>query len=271
MTIFYTSVYVNTKILEHVLKNTAFSSTNAWLGLYTGIPTLPNTELTGNSYSRKQVAFTVSGSTAVNTSEIRFAQATGEWNNIAYYGISDSASSVNLLFYDRLPIPKKLYTGNTFVVNAGELYVGLGGGYSTYLAGKLLNHLLNNTTYTSPGLDVFSALYTALPDKNDSGGTEVNAVNYDRLKISGSGWSNITSISSYTTDSNNTGVSSTTVIDLIFCTDTQYSWGILDGLCLRDSNSGGNQLFRGEFTISPGVVVGDSYMIKTGDLVVQAS
>lgn len=258
---FYTSTYFNTKVIEHVLKNTSFSSTSGWLGLYTNNPTTGAGELSSYNYSRIQVPFTVSGSTAINTGAINFSRATGEWNTINYYGILNASVSGSLLFYGELSIPRKIYSTETFFINAGELYIGLGVGYSNYLAGKLLNHVLNNTNYTSPGLDIFSALYTVLPNASDTGGTEVNGVNYNRLRVSGSSWTS--------TPGSNTEIIASTIIDLDYCSDSQYSWGEIKGLCLRDSFSAGNQLFRGSFIYPPTVVIGDSYNIKAGDLAVK--
>lgn len=262
---YYTSNYFNSKALEHVLRNTSLSTSNAYIALFSGHPLTfgLSAELSGNGYSRIQAPFTVSGSTAVNTSEVTFPKATGSWYSAVFYGIINAATSGSILFWGLLPTSKQVYTGETFFINAGQLYVGLGGAYSAYLGGNLLNHTLNNISYTSPGLDVFAALYTTLPNANDSGGTEVSAGDYTRLRISGSGWTSINPV--YGLD---TRAITTSTIDLPFCSDTSNTWGIISGLCLRDSVSAGNQLFRGTFTFPPTVVIGDSYNIKTGDLTV---
>lgn len=260
------SPYLSTKILEHVLKNTNFSSSNAYLGLFKGNPYYGGIEVSASNtaYSRPQVAFTISGSIASNTSGINFSKATADWGTVSYFGLSDAATEGNLLFYGELPVSKTVYMNNTFFVNSAEIIVSLGNQFSVYLANKLLNHVLNNTAYTSPGLNVYIGIYTTLPDKNDSGGTEVSAVNYSRLKISGSGWSEIQTGPSpvYYKDIFNT-------ITLPFCNDSQYTWGTLRGACLRDSISSGNQLFRGIISASPTLTIGDSFYINRGELVVE--
>jgi hypothetical protein len=282
MTIYYTSSYLNTKVLEHVLMNTSFSASSAYIALFSGHPINAGLagELSGYGYLRVQAAFTVSGSVASNTSQINFPRATSMWANVAYCGIMDSITtgSGNVLFWGQLPVSKQPFGEETFFINAGELRIGLGEGYSTYLAGKILDHTLNNTTYTSPGLDVFAALYSTLPNANDSGGTEVSASNYNRIRISGSSWM-ITippiALSTPIVSSGNTGFGvivnrmAVSKIDLPYCTDTTENWGVISGLCLRDSSSGGNQLFRGSFTYPPTIVIDDSYNIKAGELEVQ--
>jgi hypothetical protein len=283
MTTYYTSSYFNTKVLEHVLMNTSFSASAAYLALFSGHPINAGLkgEISGNGYSRVQVAFTISGSVASNTSQINFPRATSMWADVAYCGIMDSITSAsgNVLFWGELPVSKQPWTGDTFFINSGELRIGLGEGYSTYLAGKILNHTLNNTAYTSPGLDVFAALYNTVPNANDSGGTEVSASNYNRIRISGSSWMitipPITFISTPAVSSVNTSFGivvnrmAVSKIDLPYCTETTENWGTINGLCLRDSSSGGNQLFRGSFTYPPTIVIDDSYNIKTGELEVQ--
>jgi hypothetical protein len=264
---YYTTSYFNTKVVGHVLRNSSFSSSNAYVALFSGHPVTfgLGAELTGGGYSRVQAGFTVSGSTAKNTSEIKFPRATADWYSVVFYGIVDAATNGNILFWGLLPVSRQVYTGETFFISASALYIGLGAGYSAYLGGKILNHTLNNINYTSPGLNVFAALYNTLPNALDSGGSEINEANYSRLRISGSGWSGPPP-ASVTGGYPDVTITTTSTIDLPYCSDTQYSWGTINGLCLRDSDSGGNQLFRGAFPYPPTVVVDDSYSINSGDL-----
>jgi len=281
---FAMSPYLGTSLLNHVLRNTSLTSCSGWLGLYIGNPRTSGTEVllgTSNGYSRVQVPFTISGSVAKNTSTITFPKATDRWGTISYIGISDASTSGNLLFYGQIPTTdtKTVYKGNIFFVDSEELIIELGGAFSVYLANNLLNHVLNKTTYTSPALDVFAALYSTVPDRSDSGGTEISAADYTRLRISGSSWSTpVNRVIAYSgdADTNDSGayislsrVYTSNLITLDFCTDTQYVWGEIKGICLRDAASGGNQLFGGSFDYPSVVIAGDGYNIKISDLIVE--
>ena len=122
------SNYLETKILEHVLANTAYSSpTTVYLGLHTADPTDAGTgtEVSGNAYARQSVAFTISANAASNTSAIEFPTATGSWGTISHVGVWDNLTSGNLLFHGQLTNSKTIASGDVFRVPAGDLDITL--------------------------------------------------------------------------------------------------------------------------------------------------
>ena len=119
------SDYLENKLLDAVLRNTAFTSpTTVYIGLSTGSFGDDNsgTELTGNNYSRVSIAFdAASGGTTDNTSNVEFAAATGSWGSVSHYGLFDASSSGNLLIHGAFTAAKTIATGDILRINAGEL------------------------------------------------------------------------------------------------------------------------------------------------------
>lgn len=288
----YTSRFITTpalrdKIGKIVLQGTSFPTTSSlWLALFTGLENSGGVEreLTGAGYTRMQIPFAGSGSTVRTNADIVFPTATANWSPISTLGImTSSGSSGSRLFTSFVsqivlsPIGAlTAYTvlkGDRLTIKQEELNVSLDTaistasgskvGYSQYLAENLLDHIIFGSAYTSPGTNVYLALYNKLPDKNDSGGIEVSAYNYNRLKISGSSWIESSwGDTSYAT----TPLIFYSGISLPFCTETDVSWGVIAGMCLRDAASGGNQLLRTALNYSAAVVLGDSFSISPGDV-----
>ena len=122
------SNYLETKILEHVLANTAYTSpTTVYLGLHTADPTDAGTgtEVSGGSYARQSFASTISGNAATNTSAIEFPTATGSWGTVGWVGVWDNLTSGNLLFHGALTNSKTIASGDVFRVPAGDLDITL--------------------------------------------------------------------------------------------------------------------------------------------------
>lgn len=123
------SNYLENKILDHVLKNTSYTSpTTVYLGLYTSDPTDAGsgTEVSGGSYARQAISFAAasSGSSASNA-DITFPQATGSWGTVGYVGILDQLTTGNLLFHTALTTSKTIDSGDIFKITSGNLTVAL--------------------------------------------------------------------------------------------------------------------------------------------------
>lgn len=123
------SNYLENKVLDHVLKNTSYTSpTTVYLGLYTSDPTDAGsgTEVSGGSYARQAISFAAasSGSSASNA-DITFPQATASWGTVGYVGILDQLTSGNLLFHATLTTSKAIDSGDIFKVTSGNLTVAL--------------------------------------------------------------------------------------------------------------------------------------------------
>lgn len=122
---------------------------------------------------------------------------------------------------------------------------------SNYLEDKILNHVLDNTSYTSP-TTVYLALYTSNPDEDNSG-TEVTGGSYARQSMSFAAASSGSSATD--ADINFTGMPAATVTH----------FGILDALTT------GNLLYYGAFSSSKTTNSGDTLKVSSGDLTVSAT
>jgi hypothetical protein len=119
---------------------------------------------------------------------------------------------------------------------------------SNFLENKLLDHVLRNTSYTSP-TTVYVGLFTA--DPTDAGtGTEVSGGSYARQ------------ILSVTTA---TGGIVTSSADVTFPQATG-SWGTISHIGVLDALSSGNLLMHTPLTTSRAIESGDILKISTGNL-----
>lgn len=126
------SDYLENKIIDHILRGTPYTapSGNVCIGLFTTTPVDAGggTEVSGNNYIRANVAASLSGWTgtqggsgavssgssgfANNAAPIIFPAPTGNWGVIQGFGMYDSFTGGNLLFYGALSIPKTINNGD---------------------------------------------------------------------------------------------------------------------------------------------------------------
>jgi hypothetical protein len=139
------SNYLERKILDHVLKNTAFTQpTNLYVALFTNTSTNALTNLesgtlsdevsaSGTAYQRQSVAFgaasTASDSYQTTTSStsatITFPVATATYGTVSHIAIMDASTGGNVLFYGALANSKEILTGDQFTISTGNLTVAL--------------------------------------------------------------------------------------------------------------------------------------------------
>lgn len=133
------SDYLEDALLDHVLRNTAYTSPTAvYVGLFTeGDSAGQNTdlleegtltnEISGNGYTRKAATFSAASGGSITTSgNITFDPASGgNWGTITHIAILDAASAGNVLFYGALTTSKTIEDGDTFQITAGNLTVTL--------------------------------------------------------------------------------------------------------------------------------------------------
>lgn len=130
------SNYLENKVLDHVLKNTAYTQpAGLYLGLFTNTSgnaatnleagTLTD-EVSGNGYSRKTVSFAAaSGGSSASNATVTFDAATGNWGTITHVAVMDAATSGNVLFWGAVTTAKTIETGDTFQVSSGNLTISL--------------------------------------------------------------------------------------------------------------------------------------------------
>ena len=113
-----------TTTLIWLLTADAATRPTAWyLALYTAAPSDAGggTEVSGGSYARKAVSFTVSGDTASNSAAVEFDVATAAWGTISHIGVFDASSGGNLIAYAALTASKTIDDGDVLRVPAGDL------------------------------------------------------------------------------------------------------------------------------------------------------
>jgi hypothetical protein len=125
------SDYLENKLLDHTLRNTAFSQPSGLhVGLFTantGLETnSPSAEVSGGSYARKTIAFSAaSGGSASNSATVTFDAATANWGTITHVAVLDASTSGNVLFHGAVTSAKTIETGDTFQISSGNLTITL--------------------------------------------------------------------------------------------------------------------------------------------------
>lgn len=119
---------------------------------------------------------------------------------------------------------------------------------STYLANKIIKHVLGEASYTMP-TNVYLALYQTNPTVADVG-SEVSGGSYARQELS----------FATAVDGAKTSNTSETFTNMPATTVTH--WGI------RDASSGGNLLYFGAFDLPIQLNAGNSLPIASGDIVI---
>ena len=123
--------YAEDLVLDWLLTNGAATRPTAWyVALYTVAPgeSGGGTEVSGGSYARTAVTFTVSGTaptTASNSSAVEFPTATASWGTVVAAGIYDADTSGNLLAFANLTTSKTVDSGDVLRFNTGEIDVTL--------------------------------------------------------------------------------------------------------------------------------------------------
>jgi hypothetical protein len=117
-----------TRVLEWLLTTGSPTRPTAWyLGLFTGAPGEAGggTEVSGGSYVREAVVFTVSGDTATNNAAVEWPVATANWGTITHVAIFDALTSGNMIAYAALSASKTIETGDVLRIPATDLDVTL--------------------------------------------------------------------------------------------------------------------------------------------------
>ena len=132
------SNYTENKVLDHVLRNTAFTQPSGLhLALFTNTSGNAATNLesgtlsdevstSGTAYGRQSVSFSAASSgSATSSGTVTFSAATANWGTITHVAIMDASTSGNVLFYGAVTTSKTIETGDTFQVSSGNLTVSL--------------------------------------------------------------------------------------------------------------------------------------------------
>lgn len=122
------SNYLENKVLDHVFGGVAYTApATLYCALFTSDPgeTGSGTEVSGGSYARRTIAFTVTGNAASNTSAVEFPTATGSWGTITHAAVYDASTAGNLLAYGALSTSKTIASGDVLRIPAGDFDITL--------------------------------------------------------------------------------------------------------------------------------------------------
>ena len=126
------SNYLEENILNHVLRNTAYTSpTTVYVGLFTASPTDTGSlaaELSGDGYARQSATFGAPAQEAgsgqvANSVEILFPEATGAWAEATHFAIVDAETAGNVLYHEALDTPRTAGIGDQIRFQVGALTV----------------------------------------------------------------------------------------------------------------------------------------------------
>jgi hypothetical protein len=121
------STYLDNNVLNYVLLNGVFvAPTTIYVALYTvsPTPTTSGTEVTGGSYARQTVTFVspTNGQTN-NATTVSFPIASSSWGTIVAFGLLDSVSGGNLLYFSSLSSSRVVLVNDQIVFPTGQLIV----------------------------------------------------------------------------------------------------------------------------------------------------
>ncbi len=119
--------YLSDNFVNLALRGTSFSPPSAiYVALYTTSPTLAGggVEVSGGSYTRQSATWVVSsnGQTS-NDSDITFPIATALWGTVTSFGLLDSLSGGNLLYFTPLNAPRVVQINDQVMFPTGQLVV----------------------------------------------------------------------------------------------------------------------------------------------------
>ena len=117
-----------TNVLTWTFTTGAVTRPTAWyIGLFTSDPgeAQGGTEVSGGSYVREAVTFTVSGETATNSAASEWPVATANWGTITHIAVYDASTSGTQIAYAALTSSKTISTGDVLRIPAGDLDITL--------------------------------------------------------------------------------------------------------------------------------------------------
>ena len=120
-----------THTLKYLLTSDSVTRPTAWyvaLAKTDPTDTALGTEVSGGGYARQQVAFTVSGNNASNTSAIEFPEATSDYGTVIAVMImpaSTGGTASDMIVHAQLTSDKAISTGDIFRIPAGDLDINI--------------------------------------------------------------------------------------------------------------------------------------------------
>jgi hypothetical protein len=121
------STYFDNSMLNAGLRNTPFTSpVTVYVALFTIAPGVGGggTEVTGGSYARQAVTWTVPSAGSVsNVADVIFPVASADWGVVVAFAIFDAIASGNMLYFNNLGASRTVLTSDQVKFPAGQLIV----------------------------------------------------------------------------------------------------------------------------------------------------
>ena len=93
-----------------------------WLALFREAPGEGGAEISGGGYARQRVSFgEAAGGALENAEAIEFPTASLDWGTAAGWAIFDAETGGNMWWAGAVDVPKPLYAGDIYRVEAGGL------------------------------------------------------------------------------------------------------------------------------------------------------
>ena len=93
-----------------------------WLALFREAPGEGGAEISGGGYARQRVSFgEAAGGALENAEAIEFPTASPDWGTAAGWAIFDAETGGNMWWAGAVDVPKPLYAGDIYRVEAGGL------------------------------------------------------------------------------------------------------------------------------------------------------
>jgi hypothetical protein len=121
--------YLEDKILDHVLRNTAYTSpTTIYLALLTADPTDAGTqtnEVSGSNYAREIITFDAPSpaGTTQNTALVQFDVPSGSWGTVSHWAIVDALTTGNYLYHGAFDSSRAITTSDDVEIPIGAIIV----------------------------------------------------------------------------------------------------------------------------------------------------
>lgn len=122
------SNYLEGKLYDHVLRNTAYASpATVYVALFDldpGDDGAAGTEHSGSGYARQAAAFSApADGTGSNSGKISFPTATADWDDTGGWAIFDAVAAGNMLFHGSLENAKYISEGQVAAFEIGDLEI----------------------------------------------------------------------------------------------------------------------------------------------------
>ena len=122
------STYAADKLLDALLRNVPYTSTDTYVALFTALPVEPSgsggLEVVGGSYVRLRLdtLLNAAASGSIDTNaDLTWPEATANWGTVVGVGIYDALTNGNLLASGALTESQAVGIGATFQLPAGQL------------------------------------------------------------------------------------------------------------------------------------------------------